>query len=144
MEWIAFFIIGLFIVIIIMISYTHNPLRKQNNPKRREILRVEDIHGRVSFEGDPREKWYEHKGKPLTKKIASDLILELFGGQGGIPRWKINEKVLELHLRRGGVSSPNAYTTIGTGLDYLLKEQGKADKLKKGIWNIDRTGSAAD
>ena len=88
-------------------------------------------------------KDYEHKGKPLTRKIASDLILELFGGQAGIPRCKINKKVLELHLRRGGVSSPNAYTIIGTGLDYL-KEQGKADKLKRGIWNIDSTGSAAD
>ena len=83
------------------------------------------------------------EGKYIERAVAASLILKLFDGQACIPRWKINEKVLELHLRRGGVSSPNAYTIIGTGLDYL-KKQGKADNLEKGIWNIDSTGSAAD
>ena len=143
MEWIAFLIIGLFIVIIIMISYTHNPLRKQNNPKRREILRVEDIHGRVSFEGDPREKWYEHKGKLLTRKIASDLILELFDGQRGVPRRKINEKVGELHISRGGSLSRAPDVTIGTGLDRLRKDD-KAYNQPTRFWHINSAGVDTD
>lgn len=86
-------------------------------------------------------KDYEHKGKPLTRKIASDLILELFGGQAGIPRCRINEKVLELHLRRGGVSSPNAHTTIGTGLDSLRRANPpQAYNQPPSFWHINRAG----
>ena len=38
---------------------------------------------------------YPYKNKSLTGKVASDLILELFDGQRGVPRRKINEKVRE-------------------------------------------------
>ena len=78
------------------------------------------------------------KGTPLTRAIASDLILELFDGQTDVPRKKINEKVRELHISRGGSLSINPDVTIGTGLD-RLRGEGKADKRTKSFWNIDST-----
>ena len=88
---------------------------------------------------------YSYKGKPLTKEVAERLILELFDEQRDVPRCKINEKVLELHLRRGGVSSPNAHTTIGTGLDSLRKAcPPKAYNQPKRFWHINSDGVDTD
>ena len=88
---------------------------------------------------------YPYKNKSLTGKVASDLILELFDGQTDvpIPRSQINEKVLGLHISRGGVSSPNAHATIGTGLDRLKKED-KAYNEPPGFWHINSAGVDTD
>ena len=86
-------------------------------------------------------KDYEHKGKPLTSKIASDLILKLFDGQRGVPRRKINEKVRELHISRGGSLSRNPDVTIGTGLDSLRRANPpQAYNQPCSFWRIDSAG----
>ena len=88
-------------------------------------------------------KDYEHKGKPLTRKIASDLILELFDGQRGVPRRKINEKVRELHISRGVSLSRNPDITIGAGLDHLRGED-KAYNQPPRFWHINNAGVDTD
>ena len=86
---------------------------------------------------------YPYKNKSLTGTVASDLILELFDGKTGVPRRKINEKVLKLHLCRGGISSPDPYTKIGAGLDRLKKED-KAYNEPEGFWHINSAGVDTD
>ena len=83
---------------------------------------------------------YKHKNKPLTGKVAADLILELFNGQTDVPRREIREKVTELHISQEGLpeSSPTAFP-VTNGLD-RLKYEGKAKNPKKGFWSINRDG----
>ena len=87
---------------------------------------------------------YKYAGKPLTGKVAADLILELFNGQTDVPRREIREKVTELHMSRDGLpeSSPTAFP-VTNGLD-RLKHEGKAKNLKKGFWSINRDGFKKD
>ena len=86
---------------------------------------------------------YKHKNESLTGAVASDLILKLFDRGTEVPRWKINEKVLEFHLSQGGSSSRNPDVTIGTGLDRLKKED-KAFNDPEGFWYINRAGVDTD
>ena len=83
---------------------------------------------------------YKYAGKPLTGKVAADLILELFNGQTDVPRREIREKVTELHMSRDGLpeSSPTAFP-VTNGLD-RLKYEGKAKNPTKGFWSINRDG----
>ena len=83
---------------------------------------------------------YKYAGKPLTGKVAADLILELFNGQTNVPRREIREKVTELHMSRDGLpeTSPTAFP-VTNGLD-RLKYEGKAKNPKKGFWSINRDG----
>ena len=86
---------------------------------------------------------YPYKNKSLTGKVASDLILELFDGQRGVPRRKINEKVRELHISRGGSLSRNPDVTIGTGLD-RLRGKDKAYNQPPRFWHINSAGVDTD
>ena len=83
---------------------------------------------------------YLYKNKPLTGKVASYLILEIFNGQTRVPTKDITEKVTELHISREGLpeSSPTAFP-VTNGLD-RLKYEGKAKNPTKGFWSINRDG----
>ena len=83
---------------------------------------------------------YKHKNKPLTGKVAADLILELFNGQTRVPTREITAKVTELHISREGLpeTSPTAFP-VTNGLD-RLKYEGKAKNPTKGFWSINRDG----
>ena len=83
---------------------------------------------------------YKYAGKPLTGKVAVDLILELFNGQTDVPTREITAKVTELHRSRDGLpeTSPTAFP-VTNGLD-RLKHEGKAKNPKKGFWSINRDG----
>lgn len=87
---------------------------------------------------------YKYAGKPLTGKVAADLILELFNGQTDVPTREITAKVTELHIRQDGFpeSSPTAFP-VTNGLD-RLKYEGKANNPKKGFWSINRDGLKED
>ena len=83
---------------------------------------------------------YKYAGKPLTGKVAADLILELFNGQTDVPTREITAKVTELHRSRDGLpeTSPTAFP-VTNGLD-RLKHEGKAKNPTKGFWSINRDG----
>ena len=83
---------------------------------------------------------YKYAGKPLTGKVAADLILELFNGQTDVPAREITAKVTELHISQDGFpeSSPTAFP-VTNGLD-RLKSEGKAKNPKRGFWSINRDG----
>ena len=83
---------------------------------------------------------YLHKNKPLTGKVAADLILELFNRQTDVPYRDIKEKVTEVHLSREGL--PQTSTIIGPTVHGLsrLKNDGKAKNPTKGFWSINRDG----
>ena len=87
---------------------------------------------------------YKHKNKPLTGKVAADLILELFNGQTDVPYRDIKEKVTEVHLSREGL--PQTSTIIGPTVHGLsrLKNDGKAKNPTKGFWSINRDGFKED
>lgn len=82
---------------------------------------------------------YSHKNKPLTGSVASELILEFFDGQTRVPTKEIREKVIELHVSRGGLLKPTDTTSSVTRGLTRLKKQGKAKSRKKGFWNINPT-----
>ena len=85
------------------------------------------------------------KGTCLTGRIAADLILELFDKQTDVPRRKINEKVAELHISRGGSLPRNPDVTIGAGLDSLRQEDPpKAYNQPEGVWHINSAGVDTD
>ena len=87
---------------------------------------------------------YKHKNKPLTGKVAADLILEFFDKQAAVPYRDIEEKVTEVHLSRGGL--PQTSTIIGPTVRGLsrLKNNGKANNPTRGLWSIDSNGLKAE
>ena len=83
---------------------------------------------------------YKYKGKPLTGKAASELILECFDKQTTVPYRDIEEKVTEVHFSCGGL--PQTSTIIGPTVHGLsrLKNDGKANNPTRGLWSIDSDG----
>ena len=83
---------------------------------------------------------YKYKGKPLTGKAASELILEFFDKQTTVPYRDIEEKVTEVHFSCGGL--PQTSTIIGPTVHGLsrLKNDGKANNPTRGLWSIDSDG----
>ena len=76
----------------------------------------------------------KHKGKALDRSIAAELIIELFNGKQEIKRKVINDKVIEIHNKRGG-KSPNNKWEITLALD-ALKVLQFADNPNRGYWNF--------
>ncbi len=83
---------------------------------------------------------YPYKNKPLTAKVAANLILEFFDKQTAVPYRNIEEKVTEVHLSCGGL--PQTSTIIGPTVHGLsrLKNDGKANNPTRGLWSIDSDG----
>ena len=82
---------------------------------------------------------YLYKNKPLTGKVAADLILELFDEQTNVPYRDIKEKVTETHSSRGGLpKTTDTSSSINHGLG-RLKRQKRANNPKRGFWRINRT-----
>ena len=97
-----------------------------------EILPKPPVYRRFS-RGENSMQDYSHKNKPLTGSVASELILEFFDGQTRVPTKEIREKVIELHVSRGGLPKPTDTTSSVTRGLTRLKKQGKAKSRKKGL-----------
>ena len=78
---------------------------------------------------------YSHVGKPLTERIASALIIEIFSGKTGIEKKEIRRVVDETHTQRGGHLSTNEVHPVSSALS-ALKRQGLADNPTRGVWSI--------
>ena len=80
------------------------------------------------------------KGTPLTRAIASDLILAVFDGQTDVPYRIIKEQITQLHMSKGGLSSTNVTVSpVTRGLAHL-KIHKKANNPRRGFWTIDSAG----
>ena len=78
---------------------------------------------------------YKYSGKPLTPKMAQELILELFTGQIH-PKKDIVRKVDEVHVERGGRGAETKVHPVTNALG-TLKRKGLADNVDTGIWKVD-------
>ncbi len=78
---------------------------------------------------------YKHAGKPLTEKIARELIIELFSGETGVQKKEIKQVVDETHTKRGGNLSTNEMHPVSSALN-ILKKQGLANNPTRGKWSI--------
>ena len=80
-------------------------------------------------------KNYEYVGKPLTEKIARELIIEIFSGKTGIQKQEIRRVVDETHTKRGGSLSTNEMHPV-SGVLSVMKKQGLANNPTRGKWSI--------
>ena len=78
---------------------------------------------------------YEHTGKPLTLKIARELVIEIFSGKTGVKKKKMKQAVDEMHIKRGGSLSTNEMHPVSAALS-VLKKQGLANNPSRGEWSI--------
>ena len=78
---------------------------------------------------------YKHTGKPLTMKIARELVIELFSGETGVQKKEIKQVVDETHTSRGGSLSTNEMHPVSGALN-MLKKQGLANNPTRGKWSI--------
>ena len=81
------------------------------------------------------DKAYQHVGKSLTGKIARELIMELFSGEGEIEKKQIRQTIDETHTSRGGSLSTNELHPVSIALS-TLKKQGLANNPAFGVWSI--------
>ena len=84
---------------------------------------------------------YEHVGKPLTLKIARELVIERFSGKTGIEKKELKRVVDEIHTQRGGSLSTNEMHPVSAALS-VMKKQGLANNPSRGEWSIFPTPSA--
>ena len=80
-------------------------------------------------------KNYKYAGKPLTEKIARELIVEIFSGKTGVQKKKIKQDVDETHTSRGGSLSTNEMHPVSAALS-VMKNQGLANNPTRGQWSI--------
>ena len=80
-------------------------------------------------------KSYKHAGKPLTGKIARELIIEIFSGKTGIQKKEIKQAVDETHVKRGGSLSTNEMHPVSAALN-IMKKEGLVNNLTRGKWSI--------
>ena len=80
-------------------------------------------------------KKYKYAGKPLTEKIARELITEIFSGETGVEKKKIKQAVDETHTSRGGSLSKNEMHPVSGALS-VMKNQGLANNPTRGKWSI--------
>ena len=78
---------------------------------------------------------YEHAGKPLTQKIAMELVIEIFSGKTGIKKKEMKQTVDETHTKRGGNLSTNEMHPV-SGVLSVMKKQGLANNPDRGKWSI--------
>ena len=83
---------------------------------------------------------YEHAGKPLTLKIARELVIERFSGKTGVQKKELKRVVDEIHIRRGGSLSTNEMHPVSAALS-VMKKQGLANNPSRGEWSIFSTPS---
>ena len=84
---------------------------------------------------------YEHAGKPLTLKIAKELVIEMFSGKTGVQKKELKRVVDEMHIKRGGSLSTNEMHPVSAALS-VMKKQGLANNPSRGEWSIFSTPSA--
>ena len=80
-------------------------------------------------------KNYKHAGKPLTEKIARELVMEIFSGETDIQKKEIKQAVDETHTKRGGSLSTNEMHPVSVALS-MMKKQGLANNPTRGKWSI--------
>ena len=78
---------------------------------------------------------YAYTGKPLTERIARELIREVFSGETGIKKKEIKQVVDDTHTSRGGRLSTNEVHPVSSVLS-TMKKQGLADNPTRGEWSI--------
>lgn len=77
---------------------------------------------------------YRYSGRPLTPRIAQELIRELFAGQTA-QRQDIVRAVDEAHLERGGLPKRSIAHPVGSALS-ALKRSGRAESPSRGVWLV--------
>ena len=80
-------------------------------------------------------KNYKYAGRPLTEKIARELVIEIFSGNTGIKKREIKRAVDEAHTSRGGRLSTNEVHPV-SGVLSVMKKQGIANNPTRGEWSI--------
>ena len=78
---------------------------------------------------------YKYAGKPLTEKIARELVIEIFSGKTGVRKKEIKQVVDETHTSRGGSLSTNEGHPVSSVLS-IMKKQGLANNPVRGEWSI--------
>ena len=78
---------------------------------------------------------HKHVGKPLTERIARELIIEIFSGKTEIKKKEIKRVVDETHTQWGGHLSTNEVHPVSSALS-TLKKQRLADNPTRGVWSI--------
>ena len=78
---------------------------------------------------------YKYAGKPLTERIARELVIEIFSGKTGIQKKEIKRVVDDTHTARGGILSTNEMHPVSSSLN-ILKKRGLADNPMRGAWSI--------
>ena len=78
---------------------------------------------------------YKYAGKPLTEKIARELVIEIFSGETNVEKKEIKQTVDETHTSRGGSLSTNEMHPVSNALSHL-KKQGLASNSTRGKWSI--------
>ncbi|MCY4142961.1 MAG: GIY-YIG nuclease family protein [Gammaproteobacteria bacterium] len=78
-------------------------------------------------------------GVPLIPTIASEHILELYGGRTQPVRTReMRTEVLELHISRDGIEPTRAISSVIEEALSYLKKRGHAEKRSHGLWVFDR------
>ena len=80
-------------------------------------------------------KNYKYAGRPLTERIARELIIEIFSGKTGIKKKEIKQAVDDTHTSRGGMLSTNEVHPVSSVLS-VMKKQGLANNPTRGEWSI--------
>ena len=80
-------------------------------------------------------KNYKYAEKPLTERMARELVIEIFSGKTGIQKQEIKRAVDETHTKRGGSLSTNEIHPVSTALS-ILKRKGLANNPARGQWSI--------
>ena len=78
---------------------------------------------------------YQYVGKPLTLKMARELIQELFAGQT-VQKQEIMRVVVEKHLERGGLPATARSNNPVTLALWQLKRGGQANNPSEDNWLI--------
>ena len=78
---------------------------------------------------------YKYAGKPLTERIARELVIEIFAGETGVEKKQIKQAVDETHTSRGGIPSTNEMHPVSSALN-IMKKQGLANNPIRGMWSI--------
>ena len=78
---------------------------------------------------------YKHAGKPLTLKIARELVIERFSGKTGVQKKELKRVVDEMHTKRGGSLSTSEMHPVSAALS-VMKKQGLANNPSRGEWSI--------
>ena len=78
---------------------------------------------------------YQYVEKPLTLKMARELIQELFAGQT-VPKQEIMGVVVEKHLERGGLPATTRRNNPVTLALWHMKREGQANNPSEDNWLI--------